>query len=313
MKLIAKRLFELILFLFLLSFISFAFMKAAPGDPVKQMLRVDDVAVTDEQIEEFREERGVNKPIYIQYWNWFKRFFQLDFGHSYTTGQPVITELSRTFPATLLLTGTSLLVMLLFSVPIGTLSALYRARWLDHAGRLLALIGAALPSFWLGLILIDLFSVRLNWLPSMGAGTFKHLILPSLTLGIAMSGVYVRLVRSSLIESLGQDFIRSARARGISETRIFWFHAFRHCLVPVITIFGVSLGSLLGGTVIIEVLFAYPGVGKLVVDAIIQRDYPIIQGYILFMGIAVVLINLFIDLSYQYLNPEIRIKEAGRR
>lgn len=313
MKLIAKRLFELILFLFLLSFISLAFMKAAPGDPVKQMLRVDDVAVTDEQIEEFREELGFNKPIYIQYWNWFKRFFQLDFGHSYTTGQPVITELSRTFPATLLLTGTSLLVMLLISVPIGTLSALYRDRWLDHTGRLLALIGAALPSFWLGLILIDLFSVRLNWLPSMGAGTFKHLILPSLTLGIAMSGVYVRLVRSSLIESLGQDFIRSARARGISETRIFWFHAFRHCLVPVITIFGVSLGSLLGGTVIIEVLFAYPGVGKLVVDAIIQRDYPIIQGYILFMGIAVVLINLFIDLSYQYLNPEIRIKEAGRR
>ncbi|MEC1536465.1 ABC transporter permease [Bacillus sonorensis] len=313
MKLIAKRLFELILFLFLLSFISFAFMKAAPGDPVKQMLRVDDVAVTDEQIEEFKEELGFNKPIYIQYWNWFKRFFQLDFGHSYTTGQPVITELSRTFPATLLLTGTSLLVMLLISVPIGTLSALYRDRWLDHTGRLLALIGAALPSFWLGLILIDLFSVRLNWLPSMGAGTFKHLILPSLTLGIAMSGVYVRLVRSSLIESLGQDFIRSARARGISETRIFWFHAFRHCLVPVITIFGVSLGSLLGGTVIIEVLFAYPGVGKLVVDAIIQRDYPIIQGYILFMGIAVVLINLFIDLSYQYLNPEIRIKEAGRR
>ncbi|MCY8036179.1 nickel ABC transporter permease [Bacillus sonorensis] len=313
MKLIAKRLFELILFLFLLSFISFAFMKAAPGDPVKQMLRVDDVAVTDEQIEEFREELGFNKPIYIQYWNWFKRFFQLDFGHSYTTGQPVITELSRTFPATLLLTGTSLLVMLLISVPIGTLSALYRDRWLDHTGRLLALIGAALPSFWLGLILIDLFSVRLNWLPSMGAGTFKHLILPSLTLGIAMSGVYVRLVRSSLIESLGQDFIRSARARGISETRFFWFHAFRHCLVPVITIFGVSLGSLLGGTVIIEVLFAYPGVGKLVVDAIIQRDYPIIQGYILFMGIAVVLINLFIDLSYQYLNPEIRIKEAGRR
>ncbi|MED2943737.1 ABC transporter permease [Bacillus swezeyi] len=313
MKQISKRLFELILFLFLLSFISFVFMKAAPGDPVKQMLRVDDVAVTDEQIEEFREELGFNKPIYIQYWNWFKRFFQFDFGHSYTTGEPVIDELSRKFPATLLLTGTSLLVMLLISVPIGTLSALYQDRWIDHIGRLLALIGAALPSFWLGFILIDLFSVRLKWLPSMGAGTFKHLILPSLTLGIAMSGVYVRLVRSSLIESLGQDFVRSARARGISETRIFLFHAFRHCLVPVITIFGVSLGSLLGGTVIIEVLFAYPGVGKLVIDAIIQRDYPIIQGYILFLGVTVVLINLLVDLSYQYLNPEIRLKEAGRR
>ncbi|WP_426621062.1 nickel ABC transporter permease [Bacillus licheniformis] len=313
MKQISKRLFELVLFLFLLSFISFVFMKAAPGDPVKQMLRVDDVAVTDEQIEAFREELGLDKPVYIQYWNWFKRFFQFDLGKSYTTHEPVIDELSRKFPATLLLTGASLLVMLLIAVPVGTLSALYRDRWIDHLSRLLALVGAALPSFWLGLILIDLFSVRLNWLPLMGAGTFKHLILPSLTLGIAMSGVYVRLVRSSLIESLGQDFIRSARARGISEARIFFFHAFRHCLVPVITIFGVSLGSLLGGTVIIEVLFAYPGVGKLVVDAIVQRDYPIIQGYILFMGIAVVLINLLVDLSYRYLNPEIRLKEAGRR
>ncbi|NPC93175.1 ABC transporter permease [Bacillus sp. WMMC1349] len=313
MKHITKRLFELVLFLFLLSFISFIFMKAAPGDPVKQMLRVDDIAVTNDQIERFKEEIGFNKPVYLQYLDWLKQFFQFDFGHSYTTHKPVIDELSRTFPETLLLSMTSLIVMLLISVPIGTLSALYQDRWIDHIGRIFALIGASIPSFWLGLIFIDLFSVRLNWLPSMGSGTVWHLILPSLTLGIAMSGVYVRFVRSSLIESLGQDFIRSARARGISEFKIFWFHAFRHSLIPVITIFGVSLGSLLGGTVIIEVLFAYPGIGKLVVDAIIQRDYPIIQGYILLMGVTVVIINLLIDLSYQFLNPEIRLKEAERK
>ncbi|MDA1474969.1 nickel ABC transporter permease [Bacillus changyiensis] len=313
MKHMTKRLFELILFLFLLSFISFIFMKAAPGDPVKQMLRVDDIAVTNDQIEEFKEEIGFNKPVHLQYLDWLKRFFQFDFGHSYTTHKPVIAELSRTFPETLLLSMTSLIVMLLISVPIGTLSALYQGHWVDHIGRIFALIGASIPSFWLGLIFIDLFSVRLNWLPSMGSGTVWHLILPSLTLGIAMSGVYVRFVRSSLIESLGQDFIRSARARGISEFKIFWFHAFRHSLIPVITIFGVSLGSLLGGTVIIEVLFAYPGIGKLVVDAIIQRDYPIIQGYILLMGVTVVIINLLIDLSYQFLNPEIRLKEAERK
>ncbi|MDA7027069.1 ABC transporter permease [Bacillus sp. CLL-7-23] len=313
MKHMTKRLFELVLFLFLLSFISFIFMKAAPGDPVKQMLRVDDIAVTNDEIERFKEEIGFNKPVHLQYLDWLKQFFQFDFGHSYTTHKPVIDELSRTFPETLLLSMTSLIVMLLISVPIGTLSALYQDRWIDHIGRIFALIGASIPSFWLGLIFIDLFSVRLNWLPSMGSGTVWHLILPSLTLGIAMSGVYVRFVRSSLIESLGQDFIRSARARGISEFKIFWFHAFRHSLIPVITIFGVSLGSLLGGTVIIEVLFAYPGIGKLVVDAIIQRDYPIIQGYILLMGVTVVIINLLIDLSYQFLNPEIRLKEAERK
>jgi peptide/nickel transport system permease protein len=312
MKQIAKRLFELVLFLFLLSFISFVFMKAAPGDPVKQMLRVDDVAVTDEQIEAFKEELGLDKPVYIQYWNWFKRFFQFDLGKSYTTHEPVIDELSRKFPATLLLTGASLLVMLLIAVPVGTLSALYRDRWIDHHRPLARFSGSRAPKL-LARIDTDRSLLRQAELAaSMGAGTFKHLILPSLTLGIAMSGVYVRLVRSSLIESLGQEHPIS-RARGISEARIFFFHAFRHCLVPVITIFGVSLGSLLGGMVIIEVLFAYPGVGKLVVDAIVQRDYPIIQGYILFMGITVVLINLLVDLSYRYLNPEIRLKEAGRR
>jgi peptide/nickel transport system permease protein len=287
-------------------------MKAAPGDPVRYILNIDDVSISDEQIEELREELGFTKPIYIQYWNWLLRFFQLDLGHSYMTNQPVIHELVDKFPATLTLTFSSLIVMTVIAVPIGTLAAIYKNKWIDHVSRIFALIGASVPSFWLGLLFIQFFSVKLGLFPSMGKGTFLHLILPSVTLGIALSAVYVRLLRSSLLESLGQDFILSAKARGLSRKRIFLFHAFRSSLMPVITIFGVSLGSLLGGTVIIEVLFAYPGVGKLVVEAIVRRDYPIIQGYILFMGLFVVLINLIVDFSYRYLNPEIRLKEVDR-
>jgi len=312
-KQIGKRLLEFILFLLLLSFISFIVIKLAPGDPVRYMLNIDDVAISDQQIEELRNELGFNDPIYIQYWNWLQRFFQFDLGHSYMTNQPVIDELAGRIPATLTLTITSLIVMTLIAVPIGTLAAIYKNKWIDHVSRIFALIGASVPSFWLGLLFIQLFSVKMGLLPSMGKGTFLHLILPALTLGLALSAVYVRLLRSSLLESFGQDFIRSAKARGLSRKRIFFFHAFRHSLIPVITIFGVSLGSLLGGTVIIEVLFAYPGVGKLVVEAIIRRDYPIIQGYILFMGLFVVSINIAVDVSYRYLNPELRLKEIERR
>ncbi|PLR85794.1 nickel ABC transporter permease [Bacillus sp. V33-4] len=310
MKHLAKRLFELVLFLLLLSFISFVFMKMAPGDPVRYVLNIDDIAISEEQIEELRNEFGFNDPIYIQYWRWLQNFFAFDLGYSYMTNQPVLVELAERFPATLILTFTSLIVMVLIAGPIGILAALHKNKWIDHFSRLLALLGASLPSFWLGLLFIQLFSVKFGIFPSMGKETFSHLILPSLTLGLGMSAVYVRLLRSSLLETLGQDFIRSAKARGLSRKRILFFHALRHSLTPVITIFGVSLGSLLGGTVIIEVLFAYPGIGELVVEAIVRRDYPIIQGYILFMGMFVVIINIIVDLSYRYLNPEIRFKEA---
>ncbi|MDZ5473782.1 nickel ABC transporter permease [Bacillus sp. 31A1R] len=312
MKQIGKRLIELLLFLLILSFISFLIMKLTPGDPVRFMLNVDDVSISEEQIESLREELGFNDPVYIQFGRWVLRFFQFDLGQSFMTNQPVTEELAKRIPASLALTFSALLILTVISVPIGTLSALYKDTWVDHLSRAFALIGASVPSFWLGLLFIQLFSVRLGWLPSMGKGTILHMILPSLTLGLVMAAVYVRLLRSSLLESLGQDFIKSAKARGLSSSRIFFFHAFRHSLIPVITVLGVSLGSLLGGAVIIEVLFAYPGVGKLAVDAIVRRDYPVIQGYILFMGLFVVTINILVDLSYRFLNPEIRLKELDR-
>ncbi|MCM3538664.1 nickel ABC transporter permease [Priestia endophytica] len=309
-QIIVRKFLEVFIFMLFITFVSFLFIRLAPGDPVLTILNVDELSVSQEQVEMLREEMGFNKPLLVQYGYWLLNFVQLDFGQSYVTGQPVIEMILTGLPATVELTIGSMIVMLAVSIPLGSLSALYRDSWIDQISRILSIIGTAIPSFWLGLIFIDLISVRFSWLPTMGRDGLSSLILPSLTLGLAISSVYVRLLRSSLLDSLSQEFIRSARARGLSDKRIFLVHAFRHSLPPVITVFGVSLGSLIGGVVVIEVLFAYPGIGKLVVDAIRQRDYPLIQGYILIMSAVVFIVNTCVDLSYRYLNPEMKLKET---
>ncbi|WP_338589518.1 nickel ABC transporter permease [Paenibacillus sp. Y5S-9] len=308
-RILLRKFLEVFIFLLFIMFVSFLFIRLAPGDPVLTILNVDELSVSQEQVEAIREEMGFNDSLPVQFGNWLLDFVRLDFGVSYSTGQPVMQTLMRALPATAELTIGALLVMLVIAIPLGSLSALHRGSWIDRSSRMLSIVGAAVPSFWLGLILIDMFGVRFGNLPTMGRDGFASLILPSLTLGLAISSVYVRLLRSSLLDSLSQEFVRSARARGLSEGRIFMLHAFRHSLPPVITVFGVSLGSLIGGVVVIEVLFAYPGIGKLVVDAIRQRDYPLIQGYILIMAIVVFLVNTAVDLSYRYLNPEMKLKE----
>jgi len=310
-RILARKFIEVLIFLLFVTFVSFLFVRLAPGDPVLTILNVDELSVSQEQVEALREEMGFNKPLLVQYGLWLLKFIQLDFGESYVTGQPVMDMISMSLPATIELACGALFVMLIVSIPLGSFSALYRNSWIDKLSRMLSILGAAIPSFWLGLIFIDLFGVRLNILPTMGRDGLISLVLPSLTLGLAISSVYVRLLRSSLLDSLSQEFIRAARSRGLSEQRIFFAHALRHSLPPVITVFGVSLGSLIGGVVVIEVLFAYPGIGKLVVEAIRQRDYPLIQGYILIMAIVVFFVNTCVDLSYRYLNPEMKLKERG--
>lgn len=309
LKSIAKKLLELVLFFLILSFVSFCLLKLVPGDPVRSILRVDDVAVSNQQIADMRSQLGLDQSLPVQYGKWLVQLLQFDFGQSYLTQRPVFAEFMEKLPYTLLLTGGSLFIMLLIALPMGTMAALYRNRWIDNASRMFALIGSSIPSFWLGLLFIEWFAVKLRILPSMGEGTIFHLVLPSLTLGLAMAAVYVRMIRASLIESSGQDFIKAAQARGISPARIFFRHMFRHSLVPLITVFSESIGSLLGGTVVIEVLFAYPGLGKWIVDAIAARDYPIIQGYTLFMAVFIVCINMAVELSYRWINPEIALKE----
>ena len=311
LRILLKRSIEVAVFLLLVTFVSFLFARLAPGDPVLSILRVDDVSVTAAQVEELREDMGFNEPLLVQYGEWFVDFVKLDFGNSYLTDQPVLEMLLSGLPATLELTAGALLVMLLIALPLGSLAALYRGSWIDQLSRWFSLIGAAVPSFWLGLLLIDLFGVRLNLLPTMGRDGFVSMILPSVTLGLAITSVYVRLLRSSLIDSLSDDYIKAARSRGISEIRIFFCHALRAALPPVITVFGVSLGSLIGGVVVIEVIFAYPGIGKMVVEAIRSRDYPVIQGYLFIMAIIVFAVNSLVDISYRYLNPEIRLKERN--
>lgn len=303
------RAIEVAVFLLVVTFVSFLFARLAPGDPVLSILRVDDVSVTAEQVEALREDMGFNEPLLVQYGEWFKNFVKLDFGNSYLTNQPVLEMLLSGLPATIELTVGALLVMILVALPLGSLAALYRGSWIDQLSRWFSLVGAAVPSFWLGLLLIDLFGVRLNLLPTMGRDGFVSMILPSVTLGLAITSVYVRLLRSSLIESLSNDYIKAARSRGLSEVRIFLTHALRAALPPVLTVFGVSLGSLIGGVVVIEVIFAYPGIGKMVVEAIRSRDYPVIQGYLFIMAIVVFVVNSLVDISYRYLNPEIRLKE----
>ncbi|MCK1992021.1 ABC transporter permease [Peribacillus muralis] len=309
LRILFRRLIEVVIFVLVITFISFLFVRLAPGDPVLSILQVDEVSITSEQVHELREELGFNDPLLIQYGHWFIDIIQLDFGQSYLTNQPVMEMIMSGLPATLELAVGALLVMICIAIPLGSLAALYRGSWIDQISRAVSLVGAAIPSFWLGLLLIDLFAVRWGVFPTMGRDGFRSLILPSVTLGLAITSVYVRLLRSSLIDSLSHDFITAARSRGISEMRIFFVHAFRYSLPPVITVFGVSLGSLIGGVVVIEVIFAYPGIGKLVVDSIRSRDYPVIQGYLLVMAIIVFIVNSAVDLSYRYLNPELRLKE----
>lgn len=310
MKVLGKQVFKIFLFLFLLSFFSFIIVKLAPGDPVMTMLRVDDIAASKQDIQNLREEMGLNKPLIVQYGMWLNSAIQLDFGNSVMTSKPVISEIKKAIPSTVILASSSLLVMILIAVPIGIGSAFYRNSLIEKIGNAFNLIGSSMPAFWLGYILVDIFAIRLKLFPSMGIGRIKHLILPSITLGIAMAPPYVKLLKTSLIDSMGQEFIRAARARGITEIRILIFHVLRNSLIPIITVFGLSMGSLMGGTVIIEVLFSYSGLGKLAIEAIIKRDYNVIQAFILFIGCFVFIINLLIDISYRVIDPSIAIKEG---
>jgi nickel ABC transporter permease subunit NikB len=303
---IRKRLVQLIIVVVLLSVFTFGLMKLAPGDPVMTILNADEMIVTDADQAKLRSELGFDLPLYSQYGRWMMGLLQLDLGKSYMSGKPVWNEMMERLPITLQLTAGAILVMLFISVPLGIISARYHNRWPDHASRILALIGASIPSFWLGLMLIYFFAFKLQLLPSTGIGSMKQMIMPSFALGFSLAAVYARLLRAGLIASYSEDYVKAARARGAREGRILLFHVFRAALLPVITVFGLSLGSLLGGTVVIEILFSWPGLGSMAVDAIFSRDYPVIQGYVLLTGVFVVLVNLLVDLSYHLIDPRIR-------
>jgi len=291
-----------------ITLLAFGLGRLAPGDPARLIAEQQiDGPPTPEQIEQVRQEVGLNAPLPVQYTRWVWNALQGDLGRSYKTGGPVLRELVERFPATLQLAICSMLVGVGLALPLGIQAAVRRGSGIDHASRLAALIGASLPSFWLGFLLIIVFAVQLRLLPVAGRGALRHLILPAVTLGFGMAAPLTRLTRSSMLEVLGEDYIQTARAKGLAARTVVLQHALRNALIPIITVAGMSFGHLLGGTVIVETVFAWPGVGKLVVDSILARDYPLIQGYVLFMGTLFVLINLAVDLFYVWIDPRIRL------
>ena len=305
---LGRRLLQIVIVLFGISFFTFGLTYLSPGDPAEIMLTECGNIHTPELLEQTRAELGLDKPFLVQYGNWLKGVLTGDMGKSYSMKVPVVEKLVSCFFPTLKLALASLLIMILFSIPLGILSAVYHNRWPDYLVRGLTFFGVSVPNFWIGLILLSIFGVQLRWVTVSGGSTdFKSLVLPAVTLAIAMSAKYTRQVRIAVLEELQQDYVTGARMRGISEKKILWKHVLPNATLPLVTLLGLSLGSLLGGTAVVEIIYNWPGLGSMAVKAISCRDYPLVQGYVLWIALLYMGINLLVDLSYERLDP--RLKE----
>jgi ABC-type dipeptide/oligopeptide/nickel transport system permease component len=300
---IARRLALSFFVLFGVTIIVFGLIHLAPGDPARLMLY--DTA-PEEEVQAMRKTLGLDQPLHTQYWLFLSNALRGDLGRSLYYKQPAFRIILEHLPATVELTFAALLVSLAVALPMGILSAVRRDSLWDYAGMLLATIGQATPVYWLGLMLILAFSVQWMLLPSSGRGGIANLIMPSVTLGAPLMALVTRLVRSGMLDILGEDYIRTARAKGLAERLVIYRHALRNMLIPLVTVVGLQLGALLGGAVITETIFAWPGVGRLIVTAITARDYPLVQAATLLVSVYFVAINLLLDVLYVYIDPRIR-------
>lgn len=313
LRYIARRLVYLVPVWLGISILAFALSLLAPGDPVRQILQQGGIdAPSAEQVVALRRELGLDEPAPLRYLRWLGGAVRGDFGRSFRTGEPVLLSLIERFPRTAELALLAVFLGLLIAVPIGIVSALFRNSLVDQAARLGALVGASVPSFWLAYLLIILFAVQLRILPVAGASEPRHIVLPALTLAIGAAASLTRLTRSAMLEELLQDYVRTARSKGLRERAVVVGHALRNALITIVTVTGIRLAALLGGAVIVETIFAWPGIGKYVVDSIFLRDYPTIQGFVLFTGTVVLLVNLLVDVSYVWLDPRVRLGAPGR-
>ena len=304
---ISYRLAHIFLVLLGVSFLSFLLMYVSPGDPVRAMYAVSGSIPSEEVLEQTREELGLNDPFFVQYGNWISNCLRGDFGTSYSKGEAVATLLMERVMPTIQLALLSLVIMVLVAVPIGVYSALRQNSILDYLLRGTTFISISMPNFWVGLLLLYVVAMKLGWLPVVSNQmNFQRLILPAVTLAIAMAGKYARQVRAAILEELRQDYVAGARARGLSERCVLWCHVLPNAVLPLITMLGLSLGSLLGGTAVVEVIFSYPALGSLAISAITSRDYPLIQGYVLWIALIYMAVNLVVDLSYNRLDPRLR-------
>jgi peptide/nickel transport system permease protein len=281
----------------------FLVVRVIPGDPAAVLLGTH---ATVEMVAEQREKMGLDRPLPVQYALFLRQAVAGDWGLSYHERRPAFTMVLERMPATLELACAAIVLTVLLSFTLGTVAARWAQSPVDRAIGIVSLVGQAVPNFWLGLVFILLFARRLNWLPSFGRGTPWHLVLPAVTLSIQLIGVMTRLIRAGILETVGQDFVRTARAKGVGEPQVMTRHVYRTMLIPVVTMLGLQLGALLGGVVIIEMVFAWPGLGRLIVTAIDNRDYPVVQAAVTFTAVIFVVLNLIVDLTYGYLDPRIR-------
>ena len=307
-KYIVKRIRQLLPILLGITFLSFAMMRLAGSDAVTEMYSNTGSAVSEEVLDAAREELGLNRPFLVQYFSWLGEMLRGNMGVSYISGRDVFATFVSKLPATLLLTVLSVLLTIVISVPLGILAAVKQGRLADQVLRFLSFIGNAMPNFFVALLLMQLLSMKLGWLPVISDGTtIRSAIMPMLTLAIAMSAKYMRQVRAAVLEELNKEYVNGAMARGVSERVILWKSVMRSALLTIVTLLALSIGSLLGGTAIVESIFMWDGVGKLAVDAIQMRDYPLIQAYVVWMAIIYVVVNLITDLLYRVLDPKIRL------
>ncbi len=301
---IFRRVLQLIPVILGASAIIFFILSYSNQDPVMMLLAGTDPTL--EQIEMTRHQLGLDRPIWIQFFSYMGGLVRGDLGVSYSTGREVFKEYMLRFPATLKLAFWALFVSVLISIPIGIVSAIKQYSWFDNFGMTFAMLGVATPNFWLGLMLIILFSVQLGWLPAGGYGGLKFLILPAITLGTGQAGLATRMTRSSMLEVIRQDYIRTARAKGLSEKVVIIKHALKNALIPIVTVLGVQFGHALGGAMITETIFSWPGVGRLMIDGINKYDRPVVIGCVIMLCIMVSVVNLAVDILYAYLDPRIK-------
>ena len=307
-KQLGRRLLQIVIVLIGISFFTFILTYLAPGDPVRTRYAASGMVPTEKELQEERERLGLNDPVLVQYGRWLGKVLHGDFGTSYSNGKPVAELLSVRLLPTLKLAFSALILMLLVAVPLGMLSAVYKNTWVDYLVRGVTFLGVSIPNFWVGLILLYVVALKFSLLPVISTGDgFEKIILPAITLAFAMAGKYTRQVRSAVLEELHQDYVTGARMRGIKERVILWRHVLPNVMLPLVTLLGLSLGSLLGGTAVVEIIYNWPGMGNMAVKAISCRDYPLVQGYVLWIAILYMCINLLVDLSYTYLDP--RLKE----
>ena len=307
-KQILARIGQIVLVLLGISFITFALVMLAPGDVVRQMIAGnEDIIVSQAEIDALRAELGLDKPFFFQYLDWLGRALQGNLGFSYMVKKPVVEALWEGLPGTVLLSLASLFMMMVVSIPAGIYSAVKRGSVVDNIVRVFTFMGVSMPGFWVGLMLLWIFGLKLDLLPIVGGEiSLETLIMPSLTLAIAMASKYTRQVRTAILEELHQDYVVGARARGMTESHILWKEVLPNAMLPLITLLGLSLGSLLGGAAVIEMVFQWPGLGRLAIEAITYRDFQLVQGVVVWIALMYMVINLVVDMSYNHLDPRLR-------